>query len=165
MEKIVDLKDATITVSDGATTANTAILRIGDGAFSFKQGSELIYRLDAGKLWEVQEGDEVPVEATFDFVWVHSHGVAGKSFQDILLGENGCVSVDSNLCRPYACDIDVDFLAVCGAVSYYDNYKISDFRLDPQSFDAKEGKVTMSGKANITKVPHTQSSSSSSASA
>jgi hypothetical protein len=164
MEKIVDLRDATITVSDGADTPKTATLRIGEGAFSFKQGSEKEYITDAGKLWKVKDGDEMTVEVNFDFVWLHSHGEAGKTFEDILLGNNGCESVDSDACAPYACDIAVNCTAVCGNVSYYDNYDVSDFRVEPQTFDMKEGKVTLDGKANITEVPHTQSSASSSSS-
>jgi len=160
----VDLKDAVITVSDGSATPKTARLRIGDGGFTFKQGSEREYKLDAGKLWRVREGNEVPVEVTLDFVWLHMH-TTDVSFSDIILGKNGCVSTDTVYpCDPYACDIDIDFTKACGNVTYFDNYKIANFRVEPQDYDPKESMVKVSGKANSVEVPHSQSSSSDSSS-
>jgi hypothetical protein len=61
------LRDATISVLDGDSQRVT--VKIGSGSFAFSEKRTVNHTLNKGQLDITQEGDDSPVDVSFDFVW------------------------------------------------------------------------------------------------
>jgi len=64
-----DLRDAQITFRDGATPANTLTITADEGTLTWTEPQSLNVLLNRGALAEFQDGDEAPVDVSFDFFW------------------------------------------------------------------------------------------------
>lgn len=138
----IDIKFAVVTIG-------TVEIKIGEGNLTYSEKRTIEYTLDRGLLDEVREGDEVPVDVSFDFTWTE---MSGGDAKDAITGASGYTSSDSDTCRPYACDIVVTYTPVpsgCGSVS---TITLPDFRWESLDHDLRAGQVSCSGKCNATAV-------------
>jgi len=138
----IDIKFAVVTVT-------TVELKIGEGNLSYTETRTIEYTLDRGLLDEVREGDEVPVDASFDLTW---ETMTGGDAKDAIKGNTGFTSSDSDTCRPYACDIVVTYTPSptgCGSVSVI---TLPDFRWETFAHDLRAGQLAVAGKCNATAV-------------
>ena len=138
----IDLKFAAFTI-------NAVELKIGEGNLTYSEKRTIEYTLDRGTLDEVREGDEVPVDVSFDLVWAE---MSGGSIKDQITGKTGAVSSDTDACRPYACDINIAFVPLpsgCGASSAV---VLPDFRHEDLAHDMRAGTIAVTGKCNATEV-------------
>jgi hypothetical protein len=55
---------------------NSITVKVGDGTLTYSEKRNMEYTLDRGRLDEVREGDEVPMDVKFDFVWDYIKGSA-----------------------------------------------------------------------------------------
>jgi len=142
------LRDAVITISDGASA--DIVLKVGEGNFSFTERQNVEYIRDRGIIDTVRLGDDEPVDVSFDIMWdwIFSGTLTSTdadSIRDIIKG-NGYTTVGGT-CEPYACDITIVITdAVCG---YNETITLSDFRWEELSYDLKAGTISCSGKCNI----------------
>ncbi len=165
----IDLKNTTLIIRDGATpTPNEIELKIGEGNLTWTERKEMNYVPDRGILDVVNQGDEQPVEVSFDLVWefitTDTGGGPPPTPIDALKRINGAsawVSVDSDVCQPYAVQIEVKHVPKCAgqAVNLSDDIEITIidlFRYEQVDFDLRAGTFAVSGRANVTEAVSTR---------
>ena len=145
----IDLKKATVTLSDGAGTPNTLVMTIGEGNLTYTERRNIDYTLDRGILDEVREGDEVPVEVSMDATWefIDSDDSPEKFMKG---GIAGAVSSDADTCRPFAIDILIVYTPDCGDSGITESISLLDFRYEQIDHDLRGGTFSFSGRCNIT---------------
>lgn len=151
----IDLKNTTIKIKDGGS--NSIEVTIGEGNLTWSEKKNMEYVLNRGNLDEVREGDQVPVDLSFDFIWEYITGGPSTttvvSVEDALKKTNGAsawVSSDAgDLCRPYAVDIEVEHNPTCGGGDT-ETLTFADFRYEQLDHDLRNASVACSGRCNIT---------------
>lgn len=160
----IDLKNATVIIRDGTTpTPNEIEVKLGEGNLTYSEKRNMQYMLNRGLLDEVREGDQVPMDVSFDAVWEYIKGTTGTggvpSMEDALKKINaasGWVSTDSDACRPYAVDIVILHDPPC--TGDLEEIVLSDFRYEDLSQDLRAGTIACSGKCNVTQASVTRAS-------
>jgi hypothetical protein len=154
----IDLKNATIKFKDGGT--EELEIKIGEGNLSWTEKVNRIYTKDRGLLNDVRDGDEEPVEVSFDFIWEFLRSDTGNppSPVDVMYHQNEAsewVSTDEDECRPFAFDIEVLYEPPCGGESA-EKILLEDFRHEQLQYDLRNASIAASGKCNITKATITR---------
>ena len=165
---LIDKKVTTIIFRDGTTpTPNTLEIKIGESNFTFNETVERIYRSDKGVLDSVIDGNQVPVEVSFAFIWEYYEGTTGTSGVptpiDVLKGLNAAstwVSSDSDACKPRAVDIIVLYEPVPSTCGDKEEIVLADFRYESLAFDLDNSSISVTGKCNITAPTVTRSAQS-----
>lgn len=156
---VIDLKDVTIKLIDGTTpTANELEIKIGEGNLTYSESRNIEYILDRGRLDEVREGDEIPMDITFEFVWEFIKGSSDSAgspptIEDVLKNIGNAatwISTDSDVCRPFAIDVVLEHVPNCGAGGNVDQEIITlpDFRYESLDHDLRAGQVSVTGRSN-----------------
>jgi hypothetical protein len=145
-----NLRNATITITDG--NSQSVVVKIGEGNFNFSEKQTMEYSRDRGNLDTCRRGDDEPVDVSFDFQWEwltsSTLSTNQDSLRDIIKG-NGFVTTGGE-CEPYACNITVELEEeIC---SNSETLVFSDFRWEEMSYDLRAGQISVSGKCNITEV-------------
>lgn len=154
----IDLKYATITIKDGGVgSAQKSIeVVIGEGNLTYTERRELIYETDRGLLDEVREGDQQPIDVTMDFRWDYISGIGGTPTIEEALKKKGqasaWVSTDADACRPYACDIEINYVPNCNPTGNTEIITLPDFRYDELSHDASAASISCTGRCNVTEA-------------
>ncbi len=150
-----NLKNAVLKIKDGtAVTPNELTVKLGDGNLSISEKKNREYRMNRGLLDTVRDGDDVPLEVSFDFRWQYLKASTGDpvSIRDALTktGEAAdWVTTDSDTCAPYAVDLEFIWTPACAADDI-ETVTLPDFRYEDISYDAKAGTISVSGKCNVT---------------
>jgi len=158
-----DLKNARVYFVDGATGTgkpNKLEIRVGDGNIEFDEKKVREYNKDRGKLYDVRDGDEEPMEVNIDIIWEHIKAGSGESVtpEDFLKFKNGAsayVSTDSNKCRPKCIDIWIVYDPQC-ATEQIEKIVLPEFRYEGLNHNAKTGMLKLSGKCNATEATITR---------
>ncbi len=156
---VIDLKDVTLKLRDGTTpTANELEIKIGEGNLTYSESRNIEYILDRGRLDEVREGDEVPMDISFEFVWEFIKGDtssagAPPSIEDAFKNVGNAaswISTDADACRPFALDIILEHVPSCGAAGGVDQEitTLPDFRYESLDHDLRAGQVSVTGRCN-----------------
>lgn len=156
----IDLKQTLLKLKDGTTpTANEITIKIGEGNLTYSENRAIEYTLDRGLLDEVRLGDEAPMDVAFDLLWefivgnTDSAGVP-PTVEDVLKNQNnasGWISTDADACRPFAVDVVVEHVPVCGAGAPTQEQEIitlPDFRYETLDHDLRAGTIAVSGRCN-----------------
>lgn len=151
---VLDLKLCTMKLKDGKTpTPNGVEIKIGEGNLSYTEKKKRDYLLDKGKLSDVRNGDEAPLEVKFDFQWEFmrstSSAVAVPTIEEALKNIGAAaewISSDSDACRPYAVDIELVYEPHCGTK---ETFVFPEFRYDSLDHDLRGGKVAVVGQCNV----------------
>jgi len=155
---LVDLKDVTMKIKDGTSPIpNELIIKIGEGNIQWTEAQNMDYKLDKGKLDTVRQGDEVPLEISFDLQWEEITGGsatgAPPSAEDALkqIGNaSGWVTSATDICEPYAVDLEIFFDIPCAnGVVEDETLTFSDFRWESLAHDVQGAQISVSGKCNI----------------
>ena len=158
----IDLKNATITLQDGTGTPVTLEATIGEGNFTYSEKRNMDYLLDRGNLDDVREGDQVPVDVSFDFVWEYLTGEGGtgdpgtiEDFLKLRGAYSANLSSDTTTagaCRPASVDIVVLYEPTPSACGDKETITFLDFRYEDLSHDLSAGTVSCTGRCNVTEV-------------
>lgn len=158
----IDLKDVLFKIRDGSTpTAKELTIKIGAGNLTYTEAVEREYTPDRGRLDEVRDGDEQPMEVSFDFTWEFLRGGLGSgdppTVEDALKNRGNAadwISADADPCRPFAVDIVVEYVPDCGqgALGDQETYTFPDFRFDSIEHDFRAGTVSVTGRCNVTEA-------------
>lgn len=158
----IDLKQATIYLVGGGTGEEMEI-KVGEGDINWTESRPIEYTLDRGRLDEVREGDETPMDVSFSFTWEYisassslttGSAVSGTNrpltIEDVLKNRCGWVSSDSDQCRPFAVDIKIIYNPTCATVveSSIETIILPDFRYESLEHNLKDGTISVSGKCN-----------------
>ena len=156
---LVDIKRTLIKFKDGTTpTPNELTVKVGEGNLTWTENRTIEYILDRGLIDEVREGDEVPVDVSFEFNWEYVTGSAASGALptpvDALRGVGNSaswLSSDPDQCAPYAVDIEILYEPECRKSAGIDNERItiSDFRYESLDFDLRAATISVSGRANV----------------
>lgn len=146
-------------VLDGAVVTTTGkynalTIKLGDGTVKYDETVNMEYLMDRGKIDEVRLGDESPLSVDFDFRWTNIVGTTGApTFEDALKQRGDCatwVSADSDTCRPFAVNIEIHYDPGCAGGA--EDIVLPYFRYEKLSHDTKAGKISCSGKCNVTQA-------------
>lgn len=153
----VSLKLCTLVIQDSGGS-NSITVTIGDGNFSWTENKEREYVLDRGNIDEIRDGDDAPVEVSFDARWEYITGVsvasgssATPTISDALKQEGAAgawVSTDADTCRPYCVDLILTYSPYCNTGDK-ETITFEDFRYESLAFDTDAGRISVSGKCNI----------------
>jgi hypothetical protein len=147
----IDLKKAVFTIKDGASSEVT--VKIGEGNLTFSEKRTMDYVLDRGVIDTVKEGDEVPVEVKFDFMWEYIAGTSSASgLIDAIKGTSPLVSTDTDACRPFACDLELVYSPTPVTCGDKETITFPDFRWESLEYDLKAATISCSGKCNVTEI-------------
>ena len=147
---------ATAVVTPGAASKKVEIT-VGDGNLTWSEKRNIEYHLDRGKLDATREGDEVPMDVSFQFRYTEITAVEGQpaTVSDILKkkGEaSDWVSSDVGDCgAPYCVDIEILHTPPCATV-HSERIILPKYRYEDLSHDPKAGTVSSSGKCNVTQA-------------
>ena len=141
--------------------ANQVEVKLGDGNLTWTVNKEYEYLLDRGNLDTVREGDQQPMDVSIDSVYEHITTGTSEDVTpyDALNGVGGAaewVSSSSDLCEPYAVDIEVFHAQSCGTAQD-ETTLIPDFRYESLEADLQAATLSMSGRANAVKPTVTRS--------
>ena len=159
---IIDLKNCTIKIKDGTTpTPLEVTVRVGEGTLSYTEKFNREYKKDRGKLYQVRNGDEEPVDVKMDFLWEFLKASSGgtATIEDALKQRGGAsawVSTDSDTCAPYSVDLEITHTPVCESEDV-ETILLSDFRVEQLDHDPKAGTVSCTGKCNVKEATVTRS--------
>lgn len=151
----IDLKYATISIKDGGvgTAQNSIEIKIGEGNLTYTERREMIYTADRGTLDDVREGDEQPMDVSFDFLWEYISSVSPNppTVEDALKNRNeasGWVSTDADACRPYAVDIEINYVPNCQPTGNTEVITLPDFRWEELNHDLTAASISCTGRCN-----------------
>jgi hypothetical protein len=133
-------------------------VKIGEGNLTYTENRNIDYILDRGNLDDVREGDQAPMDVSFDFQWEYIVGVSASStpsIEEALKGTGEAadwVSVDSDACRPYAVDIEITYAPVPSTCGDQEVITLADYRYETLEHDLREGTISSTGRCNVTKA-------------
>ena len=158
----IEVRDATIKILDGTVPStgvvqNSIEVKLGEGNFQWTESQTMEYQLDKGDLDTVREGDQVPVDLTFEFVWeqITGNSVTGSlpTVEDALkrIGQAiNWLSSSSDPCEPYAVDIELFHDVPCNTGGdENETITFADFRWDTVDHDLQAAQISVVGRCNI----------------
>lgn len=150
----IDLKNALLEILDGTTPTPLKIaVKLGEGTFSYTTHKDRQYYRNRGLLDTVRNGDEQPVDVSFDSTWEFITGDGTATIEDALenVGDaDEWVTTDTDdPCAPFAVDVRLTYTPPCSSVKA-EILTFADFRHETLTHDAKAGTIQVAGKANIT---------------
>lgn len=150
---VIDTKNVTIKVRDGAT--EFVEVKLGAGNFTWDEKVNREYVKDRGLLDTVRNGDEEPMDVRLDSQFEYITAASGATVPTVedALKQRGpaadWVSTSSDPCEPYAVDIELTNAPPCGTNSQ-EVMIFPDFRYESANHDIKGGTISFSGKCNAT---------------
>ncbi len=137
-------------------------IKIGEGNLKYTENKEYNYMLDRGDLDTVREGDEKPLDVSLEFVYEFVTTGTSEAITpiDALKQQNGAaewVSSSSDLCEPYAVDIEIEHDPPCGTAQT-ETTVLPDFRYEKLEFSLKDATISVTGKCNASSASVTRSS-------
>jgi hypothetical protein len=136
-------------------------ITVGEGNLTYTETREMTYVLDRGSLDTVRQGNDVPLQLSLDFVYENVTTGTGEAITpvDALKGAGGAdewVSASSDLCEPYAIDVEIVHAPPCGNVED-ETTVFPDFRYETLEFDLSAGTISVTGQCNATEPTITRS--------
>lgn len=160
---VMSMRNATVTLQDGSSTPKTCIIQFGDGNFNFNEQVTREYMLSRGLLSSVRNGDDVPMDVSFQGRWEYitsGSGATTPTIREALYQEGAAsnwVSTEDDVCQPYCVDIVLEHDPGCGVGAGapalpIETITFPKFRYEKVGFDGKNATVDVSGKCNVTKA-------------
>lgn len=149
-----DIADNVVVTFVAEATGNHQIeVKLGTGTLSYTEARTIEYRLDRGVLNTVRQGDEVPVDVSFDFEWEYLRSATGELVTvEEALKQTGAaadwISSSADLCEPYAVDVVIEYIPPCSE-SDAEVIILQDFRWESLDHNARDGQISCSGKCNV----------------
>ena len=128
-------------------------IKIGDGNITYTENRTYEYMLDRGDLDTVREGDQVPLDVRLECTYEHITTGTSEEISplDALKGIGGAdewVSSSTDLCEPYAIDIEVEHDPPCGTAQT-EITLFPDFRPDSKEINFQDAAISLTGKCNV----------------
>lgn len=154
-----------ITFSPSATVADNAVITvlphelevdIGEGKLEYTEKVNREYKKNKGSLQYVRNGDEEPVEVSFDFVWEFLTASTGgtPTIEDVLKQRGEAadwVSTDTDLCQPFCVDLVVEYVPPCGGEET-ETITLEMFRHEELQHNFTDAQISVTGKCNVTEA-------------
>ena len=151
----IDMKNLTFKILDGTAVTPLEIeITVAEDNFTFSEKVSREYLPNRGVLDDVRDGDDVPMDVSFQFSWQFYTGSsatgADPTPHDALKRDGNAaawVSTDSDLCRPYAVDLTILHVPNC-ATGDQETLLFPDFRYEDIGGDPRAGTFSASGRCN-----------------
>jgi hypothetical protein len=139
-------------------------IKVGEGTITWSEKKPREYKKDRGRLYEVRNGDEEPVDVTMNFMYeglVASDPMTDAPTPFEALKRSGpaadWVNADtSSECGPYAINIRIDWTPDGCDDPETERVVLPYFRYEQLDFNPKEGSVNCTGKCNVTEATVTR---------
>ncbi len=146
------LRYSTLSINDGGVL--TINVKLGDGTISWTQKRPIKYVKSKGLLDTVRQGDDEPVEVSFNGVyeWIKGDTSDPVNIYEALTKTGNAAawaSTDADTCAPYAVTLKIVYDPTCTSVKT-ENIIFTDFRWEDIQVDEKEGTFSIKGMCNIT---------------
>lgn len=151
----------TLLVADNdVITINASELEInvGEGTLSYSEKKARQYTKNRGRLDEVRNGDEEPMDVKLDILWDYvtaSTGSGTPTPEDFLKNRGEAANIitsdTEDSCRPFCVDIEIQNVPPCDGVDS-ETILLEHFRYESLDHDAKAGTISVSGKCNKTEA-------------
>lgn len=159
---VFSLKNATVTLQDGTGTPQTCIVKFGDGDLTYEHQRTREYMLNRGVLDSVRDGDDVPLNLSFEGRWEYvtsDSGATTPTIEEALYQEGPAedwISTEDDVCQPYCVDVVLEYDPGCGSGSGAPTYPIETitfpkFRYENISHGGKNASIGVRGRCNVTK--------------
>lgn len=155
---IIDLKNAVIVLSDGTTpTANDLEIEVGEGSLEYSEKRNIEFVKRRGELETTREGDEEPMDVSFQFVWeqLTTSGTSDPpTLEDALKQRGGAsdwLSVNTDSEAPYSLNIVVTYYPTCGEGDPQ-TIALRQFHHEELSHSFQDGTIDCKGKCNDTEA-------------
>lgn len=162
----ISLKEAYLKLKDGGSVE--MLVKIGDGNMTYSEKKNIEYMLDRGNLDDVREGEDVPIDVSFDFTWdyIVGQGTSGGagSVEDFLKHQNAYasnVSSDTDACRPFAVDLEFIYMPEPYTCGDKETIALDDFRYEALDHDVSNASISCSGRCNAKMATSTRAAQSS----
>ena len=138
-------------------------VKVGDGTFNHNETQEREYILNRGNLDTVRDGDDTPMEVSFEFTWefiTAASGSAVPTLEDALKqkGEASTwVTTSDDLCEPYCIDLEIHYDPNCGGDNS-EKIVCNYFRYESLDHSLNDSQISCSGKCNVTEATVTRGS-------
>lgn len=133
-------------------------IKIGEGNFTYDENREVEFIRDRGTLDTYREGDEQPMDVTFDFTWEFIKAISGATTPTIedALKQQGPAAVwtSSNTadpCAAYVVDIEIVNAPDCGGI-LAEVIRLPLFFYTQLSHDTDAAQVSVTGQCNATRA-------------
>lgn len=130
-------------------------INIGEGNLTYTETVNREYKLNRGRLNTVRNGDETPLDLSFELVWEYyeSTGSENPTPMDVLKKANNAsawVTTSGDSCEPYCIDVEVLYEPDCadGVSSPNERITFPYFRYETVNGDLSAGTLSVSGKCN-----------------
>ena|GEM_PF-2910462 len=133
-------------------------VKLGEGNFTYDENREVEYLRNRGQLDTYKQGDEQPMDVSFDFTWEFLSAVSGGAIPTVedVLKKQGAASdwVSSNTsdpCADFVVDIEIVNAPDCGTV-LHEVIKLPQFFYTQLSHDSDAASVSVTGQCNAAKA-------------
>lgn len=132
-------------------------VKVGDGTFNYNEAQAREYLLNRGSLDTVRDGDDTPMEVSFEFVWEYITAVTGSAvptLEDVLKqrGEASTwLTTSDDACEPYCVDLEIHYDPGCGGENT-ETIICPYFRHESLDHNLKDSQISCSGKCNATEA-------------
>ncbi len=140
---------------DVTFTGQVLEVKVGEGNLNFKETRSRKYIRDRGNIDTIRDGEDEPMEVTFDFVWDYITAVTGSgipTIEDALkqIGEaSAWVSTSTDTCEPYCVNIEVYYDPACAGVNN-EKAELPYFRYETLDHNLADSQISCAGKCNAT---------------
>lgn len=147
----IDIKDTIFRIEDGA--ANVLQIKVGDGTVTYSEKKPREFLLERGQIDTVRDGDEVPMDLSFQLAWEFLTGAPADTVptpEDALKKRGDASSWTSSnpdTCQPYSVDLVALRTPVC-VTEVIELYTFQMFYYEDLTHDFKAGTISCSGRCN-----------------
>lgn len=152
MPTVFNLRNANFYISDYGNSHFIQIV-VGDGNVQYEEKVNRDYLMNRGRVYTVVNGDDVPMDVSFDFWWQLILGTGSEITPEDALKQRGnasnWVSSDNDTCSPYCVDLEILFTPLCTAEDI-EKIILPFFRYDSLNHDARSRTISCKGRCNAT---------------
>lgn len=147
----IDIKNTIFRVEDGGS--NQLIIKVGDGTITYSEKKPREFLLERGSIDTVRDGDEVPMDLSFQLAWEFLTGQPTDTVptpEDALKQRGDAsawVSSNPDACQPYSVDLVALRTPLC-ATEVKEKYTFQMFYYEDLAHDFKAGTISVTGRCN-----------------
>jgi hypothetical protein len=149
---LIDLKYATIEILDGSTPPHALVVNLGTGNLEYTEARSIEFVKRRGELETVREGEEQPVDLSFQFAWESLAATQPgdpPTVEDALKRRGpaaGWKSTSPDPLAPYCVDVVVTYRPPCGVGSQTIGF--AEFHYEELAHSMADATVDVKGKCN-----------------
>lgn len=162
----IDMKNVTLVIKDDGG-ANSVSVTFDDGNFTWTRTTNREYVLDRGVIDTVRDGDQAPLEVSFQGRYDYIKGDSPDTTLYDALHQEGEASAwvssangtPGQACAPYCVDLYLTNTPTCsgGLSNPIEELLFQFFRVESCAVDTSAGTLDVSGKCNVLKPTPTRS--------